>query len=162
MKAVASVRKSLGIRTAFNILGPLLNPASTKYSLIGVYSPALSPLLGATLQRLGIQKALIVHSHGLDELTPMGDAHVVEVTPDNIKSYRWSLSSILSFMPACPDAFSKHEPRRVGLNEPGILQVCCMQNVAGRSITRLQYHCALLHCTERQGVDQRFSSKPCT
>ena len=88
MKAVAAVRKALKVRTAFNILGPLLNPASTKYSLIGVYSPALSPLLGATLQKLGIEKALIVHSQGLDELTPMGDAHVVEVTPTDTKSYR--------------------------------------------------------------------------
>lgn len=88
MKAVAAVRKALKVRTAFNILGPLLNPASTKYSLIGVYSPALSPLLGATLQKLGIEKALIVHSQGLDELTPMGDAHVVEVSPSNTKSYR--------------------------------------------------------------------------
>lgn len=89
MKAVAAVRKALKVRTAFNILGPLLNPASTKYSLIGVYSPALSPLLGATLQKLGIEKALIVHSQGLDELTPMGDAHVVEVTPSSTRSYRF-------------------------------------------------------------------------
>ena len=88
MRAVAAVRKALKVRTAFNILGPLLNPASTKYSLIGVYSPALSPLMGATLQKLGIRKALIVHSHGLDELTPMGDAHVVEVTPSTTTSYR--------------------------------------------------------------------------
>ena len=88
MKAVAAVRKSLKVRTAFNILGPLLNPASTKYSLIGVYSPALSPLLGSTLQMLGIEKALIVHSQGLDELTPMGDADVVEVSPKDTKSYR--------------------------------------------------------------------------
>ena len=166
MKAVASVRKSLGIRTAFNILGPLLNPASTKYSLIGVYSPALSPLLGATLQRLGIQKALIVHSHGLDELTPMGDAHVVEVTPDTIKSYRWSLSCVLSLLPtsgcSSPEAFQKHQPRRVGLNEPGILQFCCMQNITWRSITILHYYCAVLLRTVRQDIDRRSSSKPCT
>lgn len=88
MKAVASVRKALKVRTAFNILGPLLNPAQTKYSLIGVYTPALSPLLGSTLQMLGTEKALIVHSQGLDELTPMGDAHVVEVSPTEMKSYR--------------------------------------------------------------------------
>ena len=91
MRAVAAVRKALKVRTAFNILGPLLNPASTRYSLIGVYSPALSPLMGATLQKLGIRKALIVHSHGLDELTPMGDAHVVEVTPSTTTSYRSAL-----------------------------------------------------------------------
>ena len=88
MKAVAAVRKILKVRTAFNIMGPLLNPASTKYSLIGVYSPALSPLLASTLQMLGTEKSLIVHSQGLDELTPMGDAEIVEVDPTNTKSYR--------------------------------------------------------------------------
>jgi len=99
MRAVATVRKALKVRTAFNILGPLLNPACTRYSLIGVYSPALSPLLGATLQKLGVEKALIVHSQGLDELTPMGDAHVVEVTQSSTRSYR--LDPLTLGIPRC-------------------------------------------------------------
>ena len=67
------------VRTAFNILGPMLNPAGAKYALVGVYDPAISPLMAAALQRLGLAKALVVHSQGLDELTPMGDADIVEV-----------------------------------------------------------------------------------
>ena len=57
----------------------MLNPARAKYGLVGVYDPSISPLMAAALQRLGITKALVVHSQGLDELTPLGDADVVEV-----------------------------------------------------------------------------------
>ena len=46
-----------------------------------MYSPAIAPLMASTLQRLGTKRALVVHSHGLDELTPMGDAELLEVTP---------------------------------------------------------------------------------
>ena len=88
MKAVVAVRKSLKVRTAFNILGPLLNPAGAAYGLIGVYSPAISHLMATTLQRLGTKRALVVHSHGLDELTPMGDAELLEVTPQGTRTYR--------------------------------------------------------------------------
>ena len=88
MKAVVPVRKSLKVRTAFNILGPLLNPAGAAYGLIGVYSPAISDLMASTLQRLGTKRALVVHSHGLDELTPMGDAELLEVTPQGTRRYR--------------------------------------------------------------------------
>ena len=78
------------VRTAFNILGPLLTPAGAASGLIGVYSPAISPLMASTLQRLGTKRALVVHSHGLDELTPMGDAELLEVTPQGTRRYRQS------------------------------------------------------------------------
>ena len=98
MKAVVPVRKSLKVRTAFNILGPLLNPAGAAYGLIGVYSPAIAPLMASTLQRLGTKRALVVHSHGLDELTPMGDAELLEVTPQGTRSYRQHTSSFCSLL----------------------------------------------------------------
>ena len=102
MKAVVPVRKSLKVRTAFNILGPLLNPAGAAYGLIGVYSPAIAPLMASTLQRLGTKRALVVHSHGLDELTPMGDAELLEVTPQGTRSYRQHTSSLAACLPLCP------------------------------------------------------------
>ena len=98
MKAVVPVRKSLKVRTAFNILGPLLNPAGAAFGLIGVYSPAIAPLMASTLQRLGTKRALVVHSHGLDELTPMGDAELLEVTPQGTRSYRQHTSPSCSLL----------------------------------------------------------------
>uniref|UniRef100_A0A7S1WZY8 anthranilate phosphoribosyltransferase n=1 Tax=Tetraselmis chuii TaxID=63592 RepID=A0A7S1WZY8_9CHLO len=87
MKAVVPVRKSLKVRTAFNFLGPMLNPADAKYALVGVYDTSVSRKMAEALMRLDMKKALVVHSHGLDELTPMGDADVVEVTPEGVKHY---------------------------------------------------------------------------
>lgn len=88
MKAVVPVRKALKIRTAFNMLGPMLNPAHASYGLIGVYSTSISNLMGDALMRLGMKKALVVHSMGLDELTPLGPADVVEVTPSGKTAYQ--------------------------------------------------------------------------
>ena len=87
MKGIAPVRKALKIRTAFNLLGPLLNPAAAQYALLGVWSPSIIPVYADVLKALGVVKALIVHSQGLDELTPMGPADVVEVTGSSSRSY---------------------------------------------------------------------------
>lgn len=88
MKAVVPVRKALKVRTAFNILGPMLNPADAEYALVGVYTPDLQKLMADSLQNLGVKKALIVHSMGLDELTPLGHADVYEVGPGGTKQYQ--------------------------------------------------------------------------
>lgn len=88
MKVVRPVRKALGVRTAFNMLGPLLNPARAKYALIGVYSTEISRLMADAALLMGIEKTLVVHSMGLDELTPMGPASIVEASRDRgISSY---------------------------------------------------------------------------
>ena len=78
MAVVAPVRRALRVRTAFNLLGPLLNPARAQYGLIGVYSPSIAPLMAAALGRLGVKRALVVHSAGMDELTPLAPATVIE------------------------------------------------------------------------------------
>jgi anthranilate phosphoribosyltransferase len=93
MARVRPVRSALGVRTAFNVLGPLLNPARAKRALVGVYDPSASELMAGALARMGVKKALVVHSMGLDELTPMGPADVVEVesvdgvSPPRMKRY---------------------------------------------------------------------------
>jgi anthranilate phosphoribosyltransferase len=79
MRHVAPVRKELGVYTVFNILGPLLNPARAQSRLIGVYDPRLVPLIALTLQKIGVQTAMVVHGDGLDEITVTGPTDVAEL-----------------------------------------------------------------------------------
>lgn len=90
MRHVAPVRKRLGVPTIFNLLGPLCNPASAPYQLLGVGRPPLRPLLAAALQRLGAQRAVVVSGRdGLDEVTLAGETNVTEVTPRGIQETAW-------------------------------------------------------------------------
>ena len=74
---VAKVRKELGIRTIFNILGPLCNPASASHQLLGVYSRSLTHLMAKVLRSLGVKKAFVVNSKDLcDEISLSGPTHV--------------------------------------------------------------------------------------
>lgn len=90
MAAVVGVRKELGLRTIFNLLGPLTNPARARCQVLGVYSPHLVPLLGEVLLALGAEHALVVHSDdGLDEISPSAGTEVCEVTEaGGVKRYR--------------------------------------------------------------------------
>ncbi len=78
LKPLAALRKELGFRTIFNLLGPLANPANTKRQLIGVYDKRLLKVYGEVLRQLGADKAWIVHGEdGLDEITLTGRTHCV-------------------------------------------------------------------------------------
>jgi anthranilate phosphoribosyltransferase len=80
MRHVAPVRRELGVRTVFNLLGPLTNPAGARRQVMGVYAEALVRPMAEVLLRLGAEHALVVHgAGGLDELTPTGDNVVAEV-----------------------------------------------------------------------------------
>lgn len=79
MKRIKSVRKALGVRTSFNLIGPLLNPANAQHILLGVFSLEYLDLFADTLIRLGVKHAMVVHSCGLDELTLIGPAEVIEI-----------------------------------------------------------------------------------
>ncbi len=73
MKHVAKARKELGVRTIFNLLGPLLNPAGVKRQLVGVYDDKVMPTVAAVLAEFGSEKAWVVHSEdGLDEISTTG------------------------------------------------------------------------------------------
>ena len=88
MKHAAPVRRELGVKTLFNILGPLTNPAGAKKQVLGVFSVDLVETLAHVLQRLGSQHVLIVHgSDGLDEITITGKTHIGELKNDTIQSY---------------------------------------------------------------------------
>jgi anthranilate phosphoribosyltransferase len=88
MKYVAPVRKELGIRTIFNILGPLVNPAGAKMELLGVYSEDLIEPLAQVLANLGVDNALVVFGQdGLDEISVSAPTLVCEVRKGTFKKY---------------------------------------------------------------------------
>jgi anthranilate phosphoribosyltransferase len=78
-KAVAGIRREIGVRTVFNLLGPLANPAGARYQVLGVYEPRWVPILGGVLAALGAAHAFVVHGEGLDEIAVTGMTHVCEV-----------------------------------------------------------------------------------
>jgi anthranilate phosphoribosyltransferase len=88
MKYVQPARRELKLRTVFNLLGPLTNPANASCQVVGVYSEALVEKLAEALLQLGLQRALVVHgSDGLDEITISGPTKVAEVRDAKVRTY---------------------------------------------------------------------------
>ncbi|MXR52281.1 anthranilate phosphoribosyltransferase [Halovenus sp. WSH3] len=87
MKAVIGPRKELGMRTIFNVLGPLTNPAGADAQVVGVYDPELVPVIAEALAKMDVERALVVHGSGLDEIAVHGETTVAEVDGDEIEEY---------------------------------------------------------------------------
>ncbi len=79
MRFVQPIRKSLDFRTAFNILGPLANPARAKAQVMGVADPELLPRIAETLKLLGVQRAMVLHGQGMDEISLLGTTTILEL-----------------------------------------------------------------------------------
>jgi anthranilate phosphoribosyltransferase len=87
-KYVQSVRRELRLRTIFNLLGPLTNPANASAQVVGVYSLDIVEKLAEALSMLGLRRALVVHGlDGLDEITITGPTRIAEVRDGTIRSY---------------------------------------------------------------------------
>jgi len=110
MKYVGPVRAELGIRTIFNILGPLVNPAGASMELLGVYDEALVDPLAQVLANLGVKRALVVHGQdGLDEISISAPTSVVEmrngwfqryeITPEQFGLQRWNKDDVVGGTP---------------------------------------------------------------
>jgi anthranilate phosphoribosyltransferase len=88
MRHAGPPRRELGMRTVFNVLGPLCNPAGATAQIMGVFDGALAPKLARVLGNLGVERALVVHgSDGLDELTITGPSLVAEWTGSDVRQY---------------------------------------------------------------------------
>ncbi|KXW56128.1 anthranilate phosphoribosyltransferase [Ferrovum sp. PN-J185] len=88
MKRTANVRKELGIRTIFNILGPLTNPANASCQVLGVFSAHLTEVMAQVLKQLGSQRALVVHGReGLDEISISGPTLISELKAGQVSHY---------------------------------------------------------------------------
>jgi anthranilate phosphoribosyltransferase len=84
MGAVIGPRRELGMRTVFNVLGPLTNPAGADAQIVGVYDPDLVAVLARALARMPVERALVVHGDGMDEIGIHGPTTVAEVDGDRI------------------------------------------------------------------------------
>jgi anthranilate phosphoribosyltransferase len=138
MKHAAPVRRELGTRTVFNVLGPLTNPARARAQVVGVYSETLVRPIAEALAQLGARRAFVVHgAGGIDELSPVGPSFVCEVVdggvrertiePEELGIERCSLEALAGGAPAENAAAI----RRVFDGEPGGPRDAILLNAAG-------------------------------
>ena len=161
LKYVANARKSLGVRTIFNFLGPLLNPASVKRQLIGVYDFTLAKIMAETLIHFGTKRAMIVTSlEGADELTLSGDNQICMIENDtywfktlNAKDYGFTNAHI-SEIAGGDITFNSNAFKTILNREPSayydtvILNAAAGLWVAGKTETIAEGIQRLQNCTE--------------
>jgi anthranilate phosphoribosyltransferase len=87
MKAVIGPRQELGMRTVFNVLGPLTNPAAADAQVLGVYDESLVPVIGRAVAHMPVDHALVVHGDGMDEIALHGATTVAEVEGESVTEY---------------------------------------------------------------------------
>src|SRR6056297_943631 len=106
MRYAAAARKEVGIRSIFNMLGPLTNPAAANCQLIGVYMPELTEMFARALKELGSRRAFVVHGHdGLDEITVCAPTRISELSDGRIQTYDISPEPFFG-EPAEPEALA--------------------------------------------------------
>lgn len=86
-KHAGPVRQAMGVRTLFNILGPLVNPAKPKHMLLGVYTPELLSVMAESLLKTGVERGFVVHGSGLDEIAIHGSTQVIEINDGELTPY---------------------------------------------------------------------------
>ena len=134
----APVRQELGVRTVFNVLGPLTNPAGARAQVVGVYSAELAPVIADALCRLGTRRAVVVHgAGGIDELSPAGPNLVCEVGNGQVRE-RTIDPVELGLARCAPSDLRGGAPkenagaiRRVLAGEPGAHRDAVLLNAAG-------------------------------
>ncbi|MCC6075056.1 anthranilate phosphoribosyltransferase [Pseudomonas sp. GCM10022188] len=123
MRHAAPARRELGLRTVFNMLGPLANPAGVRHQVLGVFNQALCRPLAEVLQRLGSQHVLVVHAQdGLDEISLAAPTHIAELKDGMISEYRIQ-----------PEDFGIKSQSLIGLNVEGAEQsLALIRDALGR------------------------------
>jgi anthranilate synthase/phosphoribosyltransferase len=95
MRHAGGPRREIAIRTVFNILGPLTNPAGAKRQLLGVYDPKLAPVMAEVAGRLGAERVMVVHGHpGMDEVSASGPTQVAEYLDGTVRTYEITPESV--------------------------------------------------------------------
>ncbi|MBI5846190.1 MAG: anthranilate phosphoribosyltransferase [Deltaproteobacteria bacterium] len=141
MKHAARARKEVGIRSIFNMLGPLTNPAGAGYQVLGVYDPKLTEMFASALNLLKAKRAFVVHGHeGLDEISvcektrisELRDGHVrtYDISPEQIIGRRWLIEDLRGGTPARNAEIT----RMVLSGEPGACADVVVANAAAALI----------------------------
>jgi len=126
MKHVVGIRRKLGVKTLFNLLGPLCNPAGATHQLLGTSTPEAQKKVAAAILELGTTRSFVVHaSDGQDEVSLEGTTEVIEVCAEEQKSRTWSASDF-GLLPVGQEALAAADPtesaqiiRRLFDGEPG-------------------------------------------
>ncbi len=137
MRHAAPVRRELGVRTLFNLLGPLANPASATHQVVGVFDPDRVEQLAAALGMLGLEAAWVVHGDGgLDEVSPSGTTRVAELRNGKVRAFEVSPADF-GISPVSLGALrggdaneNAHIIRRVLSGEPGAARAAVVMNAA--------------------------------
>jgi len=140
MKHAAVPRKEIGIRTVFNILGPLANPAGATSLLVGTYDPALVRIMAEALGELGVRRALVVHGDGMDEMSTLGPTQVAELRDGRVAMSIVQPASLSVASPA-PEAIAGGTPQQNAEVTVGVLRG---QPGAARDIVVLNAAAALI------------------
>jgi anthranilate phosphoribosyltransferase len=137
MKHAAGARRELGLRSIFNMLGPLTNPAGAGAQLLGVYAPQLTEMFAEALRLLGSKRAFVVHGHdGLDEISACAPTRVTELRDGLIRTYDVTPEQLIGRR-ADPSEIRGGEPaqnadiaRRILSGEPGGAREVVLMNAA--------------------------------
>lgn len=138
LRHVGGVRRELGVRTIFNCLGPLANPASAEFQLVGAYSDALRPLLASALGELGVRRAWVVRgADGMDEISPFGPTFITAIEGNTLREFTVSPADF-GFEPSAPGAVNGGTPEenardleRILRGEPHPGRTALLLNAAG-------------------------------
>ena len=159
MKHAIGPRRELAMRSIFNVMGPLTNPARAQSQLVGVYAPELTELVADVLRQVGCQKALVVHgSDGMDELTLTGPSRVSEWDGSEIRTYDVTPEDA-GLKRADADALKGGEPAE---NADITRAILAGENGPKRDIVLLNAAAALIAANKaenlREGVGQAASA----
>ena len=154
MKNVMEVRQKLGMRTVFNILGPLTNPANATHQLIGVYDAAVTEKIAKVLRILGLKKALVVHGEpGVDEVSISGRTKVSHLENGNIVSY-YIEPADFGLKPASPEAIAGGDRKASARILRDILS--CNEGGARRDVVLLNAAAAIFAADEAASIEEGF------
>ncbi|MFP4034199.1 MAG: anthranilate phosphoribosyltransferase [Desulfovermiculus sp.] len=151
MRYAAKARKEVGLRSIFNMLGPLTNPAGTRRQLVGVFAPELTEMFAQALKRLGAKRALVVHGHdGLDEISVCAPTRICELCDGQITTYDLFPESYFGRTAAAEEIGGGSPAENAEITK----RILSGHKGAGRDIVLINSAAALMAAGRAEGIEQ--------